>query len=236
MDQIVPGWLSIEELVRHRMESFHHERVRAIADGTAPFPLVSGGKLVVHLIPEESICSPKRFTALELKAQGKTILPFGRQSGLPRYNLDGFATFDGSDEVKGYSQLFRDGRSEAVTTNIVYERYDRKLMRRSNCEMAVIKLVEQYCNVCNCLSISSPVWVFAALVDCKGIRVSTDEEISDEALRNPISYLPSHLIESFGSDPATQLRPLFDCLANAVGLERSPDYDVEGKRKIQRNY
>lgn len=236
MDQIVPGWLSIEELVRHRMESFHRERVQLIADGAAPFPLVPGGKLVVHLIPEDAVRTSKRYTASDLKARGGTFLPFGEQSGLPRFNADGFATFSGTNQVEAYTQLFRDGCLEAVTTEITYTQGDSLFLRLGWLERVLIDLVKQHLGFCSGIGINPPAWIFTTLIGCQGARSSAWQGYGDVSISRSLVFLPSLVIESLESDPITQLRPLFDCLANVTGFERSPNYDEQGNRREHRAY
>ncbi len=236
MDQVIPGWLSVEELVHHRMESFHRERVRAIVAGEAPFRLKGEAMLVVHLIPLESVGCPKRYTAFELKLHGQAVRPLGEQYGRPRFNADGFAMHDGEGDVGAYTQLIRDGRLEAVTTHITYEQHGSKLLRLGWSETATIELVRQYLGFCQGIGINHPIWIFAALAGCQDARSSTWQGFSDVAISRPLVFLPKFAIESFDIEPVTHVRPLFDCLANAVGFEKSPGYDEQGNRREVRGW
>lgn len=235
MEQVLPGWFTAEELLLHRMETFHRERVHAVAGGEAPFALKKGPMLVVHLIPSESVRSRRRFSATDLASKGTAILPLGEQSGNRRFNADGYATCesDGAGKVGAYSQLFRDGRLEAVWADAVYEQQESKLLRDHQCERAILDLVGQYLGFSSDIGIDPPYWLFTALVGCVGVRASTTRGIGSHAIDRPLVFLPEFQVEASDGDSISQLRPLFDCVANSVGLSRSQNFDEKGN-PIQR--
>lgn len=238
MERHSSEWLSADELVLHRMKSFHRERGRAIVAGDAPFPLVDGSKLVVHLIPEASERSRVRFTASDLKTHGGAVLPLGDQSGQHRFNEEGYASYsgNGNGKVGAYSQFLRDGRLEAVMADATYEQQGARLLRDGLSERAMIELVGQYLAFSQRIGLAAPLWVFAALTDCRGVRMRTYHGFGGEAIHRDLVFLPEIQVESLDIDPATYLRPLFDCLANAVGLERSLNYDEQGNRSERRGW
>lgn len=236
MERHSSEWLSADELVLHRMESFHRERGRAIVAGDAPFPLVDGSKLVVHLIPEASERTRVRFTASDLKTQGGAVLPLGDQSGQHRFNEEGYASYSGHGKVGAYTQLFRDGRLEAVMADATYEQQGARLLRCGLCERAIIELLGQFLTFSQGIGVATPIWVFASLLGCRGVGVSTWHGFHGEAIHRDLVFFPDIRVESLDIDPATYLRPLFDCLANAVGLERSPNYDEQGNRCERRGW
>lgn len=228
------GWLSVEELVHHRMVSFHREQVQAIVNGEAAFRLKPGGSVIVHLIPVEAVRARKRYTASELKNHGNGIQPLGEQSGRYRFNADGYVGCDGEGEVGAYTQLHRDGRLEAVMTDSTYEQHGVRALRDGFIERAIFDMVGEYLRFCEGIGISAPIWTFVALAGCKGVRGRTWHGFGDEAIHRPVVFLPEFEIESLEVEPVTHLRPLFDCLANAVGLERSFNYDEQGVRQERR--
>jgi len=217
------------------MESFHRERVRAIMASDAPFRLKAGLMMVVHLIPEETVRSCKRFTASELKAHGGTLAPLGEQSGRNRFNAEGYAVHDYEAEVGAYTQLHRDGRLEGVTANVAYTQYGVRVLNNDLCERAIIEVMNQYQSFCRGLGILLPIWLFVALVGCEDVRGSTWHEFRGEAVHRQLVFLPDFQVDSFDAVPASYLRSLFDCLANVVGLERSPNHDEHGNRSERRS-
>ena len=236
MENVLSGWFSPDELAHQRMESFHQGRVRTIVAEEAPFRLKKGTMLIVHIMPLESVRSRKRFTASDLKAHSRMILPPGEQSGRYRFNAAGYASYDGEGEIGAYTQLLRDGRLEAVMTDTAYEHNGVRALRDGLCERAIIELVSQYLPFCKGIGLSHPLWLFAALAGCEGLRGRTWHGFGEEAIHGQLVFLPEFEIVSPDIDPASHLRPLFDCLANAVGLERSPNYDEQSNRLERRGW
>lgn len=235
MELILPGWFSVEELILHRMEAFHRGRVQAIKDGDTPLEMKTGAKFVVHMIPLESVRGRRRFTASDLKTHGAHVLPLGETCSARQFNADGYVIADGRDEVRAYSQLFRDGRVEGVTAEAVYQQDKVRVLRDALCELALIRLALDHLGFCRGIGLVPPVWIFAALIDCVGVRLKTVFGFSSEAIVRPEVFLPELEIDSLEVDPAKFLRPLFDCLGNSVGQERSRNYDEQGNRR-DRNY
>jgi hypothetical protein len=236
MEQVWSAWFTTNELALHRMESFHRGRVHAIESGDAPFHLKKGAKLVFHLIPPEAVRSGRRFTASDLKAHCKELRPLGEQSGRYRFNEDGYASYDREGEVGAFSQLHRDGRLEAVMTKAMYEQDGVRILRNGLCERAIFEVVGDYLRFCKGIGMDAPVWSFVALAGCKGVRGKTWDGIGDVEIQRPLIFLPEFEIESLDIDPVTHLRPLFNCLANAVGLEQSIYYDEQGNRREPRGH
>lgn len=231
MEPILPGWLSVEELILYRMESFHRGRAQAIQEGDTPFEMKPGAKLVVHLIPSESMRGRKRFSASDLRTHGQHVLPLGDTCAYRQFNAYGYVIADGRGEVRAYSQLFRDGRMESLTAEAVYLHKNVPVLRDDLCEQAIIQLTNDYIRFGKGIGLSSPVWIFAALIDGVGVRLKTAFDYSEVAIRRPSLFLPELEICSLDIDPGTVLKPLFDDLSNAVGRERSQNYDDQGNRR-----
>jgi hypothetical protein len=68
------------------------------------------------------------------------------------------------------------------------------------------------------------------------VRGRSWDGLGDEAIERAVVFLPEFEIESLDIEPVTHLRPLFDCLANAVGLERSLNYDEHGNRRERQGW
>ena len=74
MDEFVSqGWLSKEELILHRMRSFHRNRVEELTIGQARDKQEKDGKLLIHCIPEQAIVSRTRYSVRELQKHGQEL-------------------------------------------------------------------------------------------------------------------------------------------------------------------
>ena len=147
-------WLSKEEVVYHRMLTFHRERVEAIASNRQTLFKHGRGIVVVHLIPEICVKGRNRISDSTLKQNGGNIRPFGADGGdTPRFNIDGLLNSDGRDELRAYSQVYRDGRVEAVMSDAAYpigrdSESKAFALRSIICERGVFALVRSYFEFC----------------------------------------------------------------------------------------
>ena len=88
------GWLSREELILHRMRSFHRNRVEELKSGQTRDKQEKNGKLVIHCIPEQAIMSRTRYSVRELSKHGQELRAPDCSYWNPRINADGFACSD----------------------------------------------------------------------------------------------------------------------------------------------
>jgi len=227
----ITGWLSKDELVLDRMKSFHRQRVEAIQKGVKPCCLSEGGKLIVHLIPTESVLTPRMRPTAELQQHGRHVAPLGEHGSSSRFNVDGLFNFSGSKELRAYTQLYRDGRLEAAMSDASYKQDGGHYLRDRICERAMISVVGQFVKFCKDLGTLPPVWLFTTLADVEGVRLFDGWGRSDYAIDRPVVHLPEMEIAAFDIEPTSFLRPLCDCMWNAMGFERSRNYDEAGKRQ-----
>jgi|GEM_PF-4148689 len=240
MTPLTGPWLSEDEVIFHRMNSFHCQRVDALAAGRSPLDKPEGGVLILHLIPRSCVQGRGRFDGAKLKEHGGTIPVLGEGIGCTRFNVDGFLQYAGKERVRAYSQLFRDGRLEAAMTGValtVDRPPNRVLLRDTDCEMAVQQAVGEYLRFCKAMSLLPPVHLFSALVACSGVRVWTDRrffDVSDHAIDRSPLMLPDIEIDSLDADPTKLLRIWGDSLWQACGMLRSFNYDEAGNWRPRR--
>lgn len=234
MDEQLLG-LPREEIVFLRKKDFHIQRVSTVENADVPLQQREGGILVLHLIPESCILSRQSFDSSTLKEHGTRIRPLGDSGGYTRFNVDGFLNYSGNQEVRAYSQLFRDGRLECVMSDVGYPvnhqvENSPYAIRHGLIERAVFESVSDYRNFCKSVAIKPPVLLLSALVACKGYRMATGRfrDLSEEAVDRSPAFLPELLIDDFDTSVEQQLRPWCDTFWQASGLERSFNYDQEG--------
>lgn len=235
MDEQLLG-LPREEVIFQRMKDFHVQRVSAVENADVPLQQREGGILVLHLIPESSVFSRSLFDGSTLKEQGTRIRPLGDRGGNTRFNVDGFLSFSGYQEVRAYSQLFRDGRLESVMSDVGYPVNPQAekspyAIRCGLTERSAFEVVHDYLRFCKTIEFVPPVWLFSALVECEGFRMMTDRrfrDLSEKAVDRSPAILPVLKITDFDTAPQQILHPWCDFLWQASGLERSFNYDDEG--------
>ncbi len=223
----------------HRMKCFHRERVEAIQKDQSHVRLDDPARLVVHLIPEESLSGSKCLSASNLKRSAQSIRPLGIRNGGgyrdSRFNADGVLVYSGRDAFRAYSQLFRSGLYEGVMAGAVFQaKEEAKVFRESDCEEALLGALADYLPFAKALELQLPFWMFAALVGCEGARICLNRswgDLSEYAIDRNTVWLPETKIDAFDIDPVKHLRPMLDVLWNAAGLERSFNYNEQGDRK-----
>lgn len=234
-------WLSEDEVLFHRIEAFHRQRVEAIASGRSPIGKRDEGILVVHLIPTACAKGRTRFDGETLKRHGAGISPPGDRGSYSRFNVDGLLNYSGHEEVFAYSQLFRDGRLEAVMPDVAYlmdrQQNGARCLRGSICEKAVFETVAGYLQFCRAIELSPPIQMFSALIGCAGVRICTDwsfRDLSTHGIDRSPAFLPEIEITAINAEPTRLLRPWCDTLWQACGMERSFNFDQQGTWRERR--
>lgn len=231
-------WLSEDEVLFHRMEGFHRERVDAIASGRSPLGKQEEGLLAVHLIPHSCVRGRKRFDGALLKKQGGLLSALGDEGRYAscRFNVDGVLLLDSGRAIGAYSQVFRDGRVESVMSGVTFKPNGDSTetpwyLRDSICERAVIKLVKEYLAFCSGVGFNPPVAMFSALIGCDGVRFYSEWGNGLGGIDRSPAFLPDIEITTLDADPTTLLRPWCDTLLQACGMEGSPNFDEKGNRR-----
>ena len=235
MDEFIRnGWLSREELILHRMRSFHQTRVAELKSGQSRDKQDKTGKVLIHCIPEQAITSRKRFSAHELSERGQELRAPNCTYWNPRFNANGFACSDSPSNFSGYSQLYRDGRLEALMTRATFREENRHFLLDSACERAILQATKQYLAFCRAIGIAPPIWLFCALVDVQGAIYYSHWSEGGHVIDRPVIELPEMELAALDDVSDAQLRPLFDCIWNAMGFEASLNYDEAGNRRERR--
>lgn len=243
------SFLSEEEILFHRMEAFHRQRVEMIASGQSPLGERDDGFFVTHLLPNSSFKSRQRFDGSTLKQHGAKLSVFGADGNhsATRFNVDGFLKLDYERDPKSYSQIYRNGCLESVMSAINVGTHDdwaqpdqqkpkqTQYLKNTVCEQAVFKLAPEYLSFCKGIGLSEPIKLFSALVGCKGVWFYSNwgRHFGQSIDRSP-AYLPDIDVESSDAEPEDWLRPWCDFLAQAMGLESSPNYDENGNWRERR--
>ncbi len=242
MTAFAEPWLSEDEVLFHRMETFHRQRVEAVAGEDSPLTVRGGGILVLHLIPRSCALGRTRFDGGKLKEHGSSVPPLGGRGGYARFNVDGLLNYDGHESVRAYSQLFRDGRLEAAMPEVAFP-VDRQqknsvhCLRDSICEEAVFSTVAGYLRFCKAIGLDVPIQMFSALIGCKGVRICTDmgfRGVSEHGIDRSPAFFAEVEIGSLDAEPVKLLRPWCDTLWQACGMERSFSFDKEDKWRARR--
>jgi hypothetical protein len=224
---------SLSSTVMERIRGFRTDRIIAISNNETPVRMNPGPKLVMHCIPIESFASQPQYDLIPFLRDLTRLSLIGSSGYRRRLNLNGLLVYDveAADIGHTYTQLYRNGFIEAVTgSGWVTEQNGQKLIFSGGYERNLPNYLQTCFDVLHELGASTPIVVALTLTNVLGLAMS-----------NPMSYmgtsflidrdtlvLPETVVQDFSNDPFKILKPMFDFVWNACGLEGSCNFDGEG--------
>lgn len=218
------------ETIADKMSSFRVERLsRAIAN-ELPVKMVLGSpKAMMHLIPFSAF-NPAERHGLYQPADIGEVSPFRTAAYNWRINVDGFlvnGTINGEGNANAYSQLFRSGIIEVGDSYILG---DNGTIPCNRFEYDVISAVQRYLGLYQKMGIRPPVVIMLSLLKVKGYSMpKTATFFGGDPIDRDELLLPEVIVEDFAIPIEELLKPIFDAIWNAAGVEASRCYDAAGK-------
>jgi hypothetical protein len=217
--------------IGERLRTLREESVVRIMNGATPLGLVDDPAAVLHLVPLSSLGAYNSRDVSRSAAQFQLQLsPITGNDWTGRYNFDGYmvtTTFP-----KSYVQVFRPGRIEAVDASLLKTSvpgYEKQIPSIAF-EKSIISAARRYLDVQNHLAIPLPVFTSVTMLRVLGFKMSSRYPFlsNNYQIDRNVLHLPEVVVEDYGSDVASLLRPTFDALWQACGLEGSLNYDTDG--------
>jgi hypothetical protein len=213
-----------------KMKRFIQERNIEILIENTPVKLEPGAKLICHFIPFSfsdslSVVALKRFHEMI-----NILCPSAVGSLDGNYNFEGFCAFSGLSHGTAhyYVQLFRNGIIE-VALNI---EPDDKTIEPLLIEEHVLGFSKQYLSVLKELGITPPIALSITILGANGY---TKAKVPGEYRGRPAVPIPQEELtlpiiqfDDYGQELTELLKPSFDALFNALGIQRSPSYNEKG--------
>ena len=239
IDEIRSSIVASDSLAE-RIRGFRIDRLGRIVSDETPIPLLSGPKIVMHLIPLNAFDPSSRYDLSGLRTFLKLLEPIyaGLREGA-YYNFDGILAHDKMiDEPQGgsYVQVFNNGTIESVEGRL-FSYSGETTLDMFRVEELIIDALKRYITILTQLNINPPVLLLLSLLNINGYRVGAGNRYSFHNLHRVITeknlLIPEEQIESFDQVSDQILRPIFDRIWNAAGWPRSIFYADDGSR-IQR--
>ncbi len=219
----------MSETSSQQVRDFCAERIGLIGANETPVKLQYKPRIVVHLVPFGAFATGRMYD-LSVLDGGEGKLP-NIKYGVARgwYNLEGYYTCSPSEApALSYTQAFRNGIIEAVYNHHAEGLTEPKLMGRQiyvSYEKRVSDSVAELAGVQRMLGVEPPVSVVLSLVGVRGCKLarefdSPEHEIDGaRVFERDVVCVPEVLLERFDCDVAGRMRPVFDIVRNAAGLE-----------------
>jgi len=222
VDDLRRAFLASETLAT-RIRTFRNDRIAQIASGQMPIPMQPGAKVVLHLIPESAFELGKKCN-LSKKLVSNVKLMGTSQCLSHGYNYDGHISHDipgQSRLARRYTQVFHNGIIEAVDISILDH---GKQNRLSYLEQEAVKAFDTYLGVLGRINAEFPVWTALSLLGVRGCEFDLLQSTGMVSIEyHPIDQneliIPEVYVEHPGLSGKEVLRPSFDRIRNACGLE-----------------
>lgn len=230
-------FLQSGELVE-RIKRFRTVRIADIQAADTPLPLLSSQSFTaIHILPLASFNTSSRIpstTLLDLKEgrHNSLFVPYRARGWSQRINLDGVLTYTNNAEsvARTYTQLYRDGRIEAVDSSSASDRAAsvRSILPMYSIEGGIMEYVAKMLQLLALLEFQPPYYVFVSFVGVDGYTVSTPDgyfHLDPEIISEKDLLLPEVVIENSTDNLHHKFRPIFDLIYNAAGISQSLNFD-----------
>ena len=213
---------NLSETVADRIRDFRTDRIARIHSRQTPFPIESGGCMVVHVLPLNSFLANTAIDVAKLYGHTEQLRPIGASGWDSRINLDGIVNF-ASSSYSTYVQVFRSGAIESVSA--LPRDNDRMIIRSVAYERALIKSLREYMAFAGIFEIDPPYYVFLSFLSVSGCRFGVQ---GSPTLQEDMLILPEVVVQNRDEKPHEILRPIFDMVWNSFGFPRSKNYNDSG--------
>lgn len=215
------------------VRDFRTDRLGKLLAGEGPQRLIPGALLVVHLVPIESSLGNVNIDPVPY-ATNRYLPLIGASSSSARLNLDGALAVRTvhREGTHGYTQLFRNGFIEATQVlpsldsglpylpSIAYEEEVAELLLKVRKELTYLGVAHELTCMFSLLRAKGLVLG----VDRFRLMLEDDEGVFDrDVVALPDILIPGEL------KPIEALKAVFDLVWQSAGLQRSYNYDDEGR-------
>jgi hypothetical protein len=218
-----------------KLRSFRLDRLSSIRAGELPMRLMNGSKAVLHLLPIRSFepgfqCDLTPLSDTDLRPM-EVLTGWGTT-----HDLDGKYSFERTQdgECLGYLFVHRNGCLEVVNCTILNRGRGMRIIPNPHFESEFIQFLPQCLNCLTKIQVEYPIAVGLNLLDVQGHQLYSgplSRMLSARTISQRDLLIPERIIDATATPAAAMLKPLFDSIWNACGLQRSWNYDEQGQWK-----
>jgi hypothetical protein len=224
--------------VTQQLREFCKERGELLDSDESPIPLKSGPKVIIHLIPQESITSSIEYALTSIETAASELRPFGASQyvGTTKYNLDGVLKYVGQNasyqphQITTSLQLFRNGIVEAALADLTYtiNSYAGALWNTWT-DCFVLQSLPDAIKYQRAIGLRGPIWLRATLRGVGEIVFKSDHGGAFRKFDRRNFAVPEILIEEGGPDSTSIAHSLIDSIWVAAGYPRCMSIDQNHK-------
>lgn len=222
--------------VQKEIEGFRADRVAKIVAGDTPVELKQGLKIVVHVLPLASFTSGRTVPAELFSVRPHSMAPHRVGSMSWQLGLEGVTVHEVSrdEPSSAYSLFFREGRAEFVEAFAQRAGDGSGYLPSTYYEELCIESVNSAVRRLSEFDIGAPMYIGFSLINAKGYRLGVGRMVAFTNDRDLRPFDRQHMlfpmieVQDETLDPSKFLRPAFDLVGNAGGMQKSLNYDDEG--------
>lgn len=234
--------MSVEEIrlafliagsLAENVRAFRSQRLERIGRGETTISLGAGAKMVLHLVPFESVDLTRRKDITQSPFEWRDVRPLTNSFLWHRFNLDGLLTwsstsrFPSPDGRNSYAIFFRSGAVELGDAYRLGDKGKGEAVPLRLLENDVVTAVTQWFAVLRRSGIPPPVAIMLSLLNVGALIAYKDGEPIEIDRQDLV--LPEVVIENYDVQITELLKPLFDALWQSCGLPSSQSYDQNGE-------
>ena len=222
---------SLSESIIEKIKSFRKERLGIIESGETPIILQNKAKIVLHMVPFNSLNQINNYNLSFLtKQENIELLETMIADSIDyKYNVEGLVIHDPTNF--SYTQLFRSGMIEAVA--VPSWSFDN-LIPSFEYEKRIINSIKRYLKIFDKLNVDFPIIIMLSLIGVEGFKMGISKELEWKlTIHRGYSIDRENLIvdevimNTKEEDIPKLVKPIFDTIWNACGYQHSFNYNEE---------
>jgi hypothetical protein len=236
---------TLDPQLTERIRDFRVERVAKIAAGATPVRLMGQACLTMHIVPFSSFDPGMLLPLSSVEKNPHAFAPIGSRGAQDwSINFDGIRITSNSDQnaakQRAYTQVYRNGRIEAVASNITGGERPEGMPPRLNSlavEGDVVPTLVRYLQGLHKHGFEPPYAIMVSLIGVKGVQINGGEHVG--YINENMTILTEdqlHFTEVIfdelpggNKECGAMLKPFIQQLANAAGYSTSTSFDTNGE-------
>lgn len=229
----IRGMFLRTESQAQKVRDFRTNRLGALLSGQGPARLVAGGIQVLHLIPTQAALGLMAVDPIPYTDR-QSLPILGTTGSNPRINVDGALAVRNvtAQGTHGYSLFFRNGFFEAVRVDPWEGDGGRAALGCVYFEQQVIRLVDSFRDELARLGYPIEMTAMWSLLHADRMDLGLDRHrfyhVEEAGRFDRQSILIPDMLLRADEAPEQALRPIFDLVWQAAGMQRSFNYDAQG--------
>jgi hypothetical protein len=220
--------------VTERMRNFRADRLASIIAGVTPVHMRGTSKLVIHMLPFEAFFSEPQFDLRE-QLSHDSFRPLVGDSWSDRLTFEGrIVVASPRDGLSpSYLHFYRNGVIEmvdaAILSRTMPDNPNLHYIPSVGVERLIVTGVARGLRLMRHVGATAPVALAVTLTNVKDMILGFDDYQSYEQhpVLNTHLFFPEAIFAELANPTGPVLRPLFDLLWNACGINRSPHFDAD---------